>query len=227
MRVVKQKELFPIKNYDNCFLQPKTVKRHGNLLPNQIRCIMVGPSNCGKTNVLIGMIINPNGLFFENLYIYSKTHNQPKYQYLKQILNNIAGYFEFKNTEEIIPCSQAKPNSIFIFDDVVCSSQSNIREYFAFGRHGQVDCFYLSQTYSSVPKQVIRDNANLLVVFRQDETNLKHIYGDHVNTDMNYQEFVAICRECWKNRYGFLIIDKESDINKGRYRKGFDQFIYI
>ena len=52
------------------------------------------------------------------------------------------------------------------------------------GRHRLIDCFYLCQTYAQIPKHLIRDNLNFLVLFRQDEMNLKHIYGDHVNTDM-------------------------------------------
>ena len=45
-----------------------------------------------------------------------------------------------------------------------------------------IDCFYLGQTYTRIPKHLIRDNVNFLVPSTQDEMNLKHIYGDHVNT---------------------------------------------
>ncbi|KYN28024.1 hypothetical protein ALC57_02564, partial [Trachymyrmex cornetzi] len=44
------------------------------------------------------------------------------------------------------------------------------------------------QTYARIPKHLIRDNANLLILFKQDGTNLKHVYNDHVNTDMSYDE---------------------------------------
>ena len=48
------------------------VKRHGDLLPDSIRAIFCGPSNWGKTNSLLALITHPNGLRFENVYIYSK-----------------------------------------------------------------------------------------------------------------------------------------------------------
>ena len=54
--------------------------------------------------------------------------------------------------------------------------------------------------------------------------NLKHEYTDHVNTDMSYTQFRDLCSSCW-NKYGFLVIDKETALDNGRYRKGFDQFL--
>jgi len=64
------------------------------------------------------------------------------------------------------------------------------------GRHVNVDCFYFCQTYARIPKHLIRDNANLLILFKQDYTNLKHVYNDHVN--MSYDEFCLSCRDCWQ-----------------------------
>ncbi|KYN09972.1 hypothetical protein ALC57_17910 [Trachymyrmex cornetzi] len=43
------------------------IRRHGPLLPNTIRCIICGSSNCGKTNALISLIESPHGVRFENL----------------------------------------------------------------------------------------------------------------------------------------------------------------
>ena len=93
------------------------------------------------------------------------------------------------------------------------------------GRHSSIDSFYLCQTYSRVPKQLIRDNANLVVVFKQDNMNLRHVYDDHVNTDYTFDDFRRMCSVCWRDRYGFLVIDKDSNMNEGRYRKGFDTYI--
>lgn len=110
-----------------------------------------------------------------------------------------------------------------IFDDVACEKQDHVKAYFCMGRHKIVDCFYLCQSYAHVPKHLVRDNVNLIAIFRQDEVNLKHIYDDHVNTDMTYNRFKELCGECCQN-HGFLVIDKDRGINNGRYRKGFDRF---
>lgn len=228
MQFIKQRTSLPIKNVENNFKADIVKKRHGELLPNTIRCLICGPSNCGKTNVLISLIENPNGLRFENVYVYSRTLDQGKYKYLESILKPIKGmgYHTFSSNDEVIPPTKAKPNSIMIFDDVICDKQDNIRAYFCMGRHRGVDCFYLAQTYTRIPKHLIRDNANLLILFKQDETNLKHIFNDYaIGCDMKYEQFRDFCNTCWSEKYGFVVIDTDSDLSKGRYRKGFDVFL--
>lgn len=223
----KQSHSLPITNHDR---QSHThqFRRHSTLLGFGCkRGLIIGGSNSGKTNVMISLLEDPNGLRFENVYLYCKTLDQPKYHYLRKLLTPIKeiGFYEYEHSSTILPPMEAKPNSVIIFDDVACHSQSVIRDYFCFGRHRNIDCFYLCQTYSSIPKQLVRDNANLIVVFKQDITNLKHIYDDHVNVDMSFEELKNLCLECWKDRYGFLVIDKDSGVTCGRYRKGFDIYI--
>ena len=132
--------------------------RHGPLLPNSVRGVICGPSGCGKTNVLLTMLESPNGLHFENVYVYSKSLHQPKYRYLEQVLSLVDGieYFPYSDNTEIVPPRDARPDSIFVFDDVACDEQNTIREYFSMGRHSNVDCFYLCQSYARIPKYLIR-----------------------------------------------------------------------
>lgn len=226
MRLVKQQSNIIVRNLD--FAQNKK-RRHSSLLPNSIRALIVGPSNCGKTNVMLSLIESPNGLKFENIYVYSKSLYQPKYEYLKKLISTVKGmgYYTFSDNAEVISPDSAKRNSIMIFDDVACEKQNNIRSYFAMGRHKDVDSFYLCQTYTRIPKHLVRDNANIIIMFKQDELNLKHIYNDHVGSDMSLEKFRDVCRECWKENYGFLTISKDDEINCGRYRKGFDIFINV
>lgn len=205
----------------------KVVHRHGNLLPNTIRCLICGPSNCGKTNVLIGLIIHENGLKFRNVYVYSKTLFQPKYIFLENVLKLVPNvtFSKFKENEQVISSSEAKPNSVIIFDDVSCENQNNIRDYFSMGRHKNIDTFYLNQTYTKIPKQLIRDNANLIILFKQDDINLRHVYDEHVGADMTWKEFRMLCTEIWNVPYSFLVINKDCDKNNGYYRKNFDTFV--
>lgn len=233
MQFVKQQTSLPITNIDRDIpnnKQDRERKKHGSLLPNSIRCIMSGSSNCGKTNVLISLILNPNGLRFKNIYIYSRSLYQPKYEYLKKILSKIkgVGFYTFSSNDAVISPEKVKPYSIFIFDDVICDKQNNIQSYFCMGRHKDVDCFYLSQSFAHIPKHLIRENANLIVLFKQDQMSLKHVYNDYsIATDMTFEKFIQMCNCCWKKKYDFLVIDVESELNEGRYRKGFDEFIHI
>lgn len=206
----------------------KGVQKHGPLLPETVRCIICGPSNCGKTNLMFSLLTEPKGLKYANIYIFSKSLQQPKYKMLEQIMRNIPdmGYFTFTNSEDVLDPENAKKNSIMVFDDVATDKQDHMRSYFSMGRHRGIDSFYLVQTYTRLPKHLLRDNANLIILFKQDDQNLKHVYNDHVNTDMTFDKFKYLCQTCWnKQRYGFVTINKDSEMKKGRYRFGLDTFL--
>lgn len=102
-----------------------------------------------------------------------------------------------------------------------------MRNYFSMGRHNSIDSFYLAQSYTRIPKHLLRDNANVIILFRQDELNLKHVYDDHVtSSDMTFGQFKELCATCWnKGPHSFVVVSKEHSLNKGRYRCGLDTFI--
>ena len=89
MEFSKQAASLPVDNFD--LEEKKKINRHGELLPDSLRAAIVGPSNCGKTNCSMAVITHPNGLRFENVYIYFKSLNNSKYQYLQQLLEPIEG----------------------------------------------------------------------------------------------------------------------------------------
>jgi GTPase SAR1 family protein len=67
MRIIKQKTSLNIENND---LVREDCVKHSLLFPSTMRCLVIGPSNCGKTNVIISLIEHPNGLKFKNVYVY-------------------------------------------------------------------------------------------------------------------------------------------------------------
>lgn len=226
MNVVQQEQTLPIDNFD--FEPAKNVHgKHGKLLPDSFRAIICGPSGCGKTNVMLALLFDLNGAKFKNVYVYSKSLYQPKYQLLQEVLSNVkgVGYFPYKDNDDIISPHEAKTNSIFIFDDVACDKQNKIKEYYSMGRHKNIDVIYLCQTYSRTPKQLVRDNCNIIMLFKMDEINLKHVFDEHVSPDMSFDDFKKICSQCWTDRYGTFVIVKDFALNCGRYRKGFDKYI--
>ena len=118
--------------------------------------------------------------------------------------------YTFSNNAQVISPQEANTNSLMIFDDICLESQKIVQEYFSAARHNNIDIFYISQSYAQIPKQLIRDNCNFLIIFPQDSRNLRHIYDNHVNSDMTFDQFYQLCLECWREKYGFLVIDKES-----------------
>lgn len=229
MKFIEHEVKLAVDNVDPPTVFNKT-SRHGSLFPNTIRALVVGPSGCGKTNLIYTLLTNVNGIRFHNVYIYSKTLDQPKYRMLCDILKNIDGIklFTFHDNDKVIAPEKALPNSVFIFDDIICENQNIVRSYFSRGRHNQIDVCYLAQSFARIPKQLIRDNSNLIILFKQDETNLKHVYYDHCSSDMSFSEFKNFCTTCWtRGRFEFVVISKESERDRGRYRHGFHTFVII
>jgi len=70
-------------------------------------------------------------------------------------------------------------------------------------------------------RQTIRENANFIVLFKQDLKDINHVYNDN---DMLKDEFRNLCKEAWKKPHIFVVIDLTSDISNGKYSKGLDEF---
>lgn len=221
MKLEEQKQRLPIANI---LSDEHKTNSHGSLLPERIRAIICGPSGCGKTNVLLSLLLHRNGLKFKNIYLFGKTLHQPKYRYLQAVLERTPeiGFYTSADSNELP--ENIEGHSVIIFDDMTLEDQNNIRRFFSYGRHNDLDCFYLTQSYVCIPRHLIRCNVNFLILFKQDELNLRHIYEEHISsTGLSFSTFKSICSLCWKEPYGFLVIDMEN--GHGRFRKGFDTFI--
>ena len=54
------------------------------LLPRSIRGIIVGQSGCGKTTLLLNLLLRPGWLDYDNLFVFRKSLFQPEYRILKK-----------------------------------------------------------------------------------------------------------------------------------------------
>ena len=240
-------------------------RKNNKLLPKSIRGLIVGKSGCGKTTMLINLLIRPGWLDYDNLYIFGKSLFQPEYRILRKAFEEglpkeaIVTFFEnrdlvkrcgatashileqmamncdkkldikynFFDSAEDVPDPRdlnCKNKNLMIFDDLLLERQNKCEAYYVRGRHNNVDCFYLAQNYFKLPRQTIRENANLMFIFPQDGKNVSHLYNDHVAPDMSLQEFKDFCQRCWSKPYGFVTIDLSSGREYGKYRCDFDEF---
>lgn len=245
----------------------KTRQNHF-LLPNSIRGLIIGKSNCGKTTLLMNLLLQPDYLDYEKLYVFGKSLHQPEYQILKKLYEehvpkeyginlfenknelmdlhvNPSDLIEFisqqlsdrdkseieaqfyENSEDVPDPRDLNPQdkNLIIFDDLMLEKQNKCESYYVRGRHWACDCFYIAQSYFKLPRQTIRENANFLCIFRQDDKNLRHIWEDHAS-DLELKEFKSFCKKCWAENHGFLTIDLTSGENSGKYRKNLDD-IYV
>jgi ABC-type lipoprotein export system ATPase subunit len=116
-----------------------------------------------------------------------------------------------------------KAKNLLILDDCYLGKQNKAEAYYSRGRHNSCDVIFLSQNYFRLPRQTIRENCNLLMLFQQDIKNLQHIHADHC-FDIPFEEFREFCKRVWKTKHAFVTIDLTSTIDNGRYRKNLDTF---
>jgi GTPase SAR1 family protein len=70
---------------DNLSIPNKNKRNNNPLLPASIRACIVGKSGCGKTNLLLNLLLN-DYLDYDHLYICGKSLHQPEYQVLIKAL---------------------------------------------------------------------------------------------------------------------------------------------
>ena len=81
-------------------------------------------------------------------------------------------------SDEIEPLEKYE-NSTVVFDDMLLSKQkSNIDLFFNRGRHSKFDVYYISQSYFHLPKNTIRNNSNIILLFTQTLRDLILLFHD-------------------------------------------------
>ena len=141
-------------------------------LPENFRCIISGPSECGKTFLLKKLILS--SIYFDKLYIIGPTGDQ--YKGLERI--NPKADIEFVKDIKDLPSPDKLPKDLkklMIFDDVR-AKESAINEYFCRGRHNNCNMIYLNQNLFTIDRQSVRENCNLFILFEQIGRVLISIY---------------------------------------------------
>ena len=136
---------------------------------------------------------------------------------------------KFYESAEDVPdpreLSSQKKN-LMVFDDLLLEKEITCESYYVRGRHSNIDCFYLAQNYFKLLRQTIRENANFICLFPQDQKNLNHIFDDHVGSDMTKEEFRQLCKTAWEKQHGFVIIDLTSKKTTVNIEVGLTNFTY-
>ena len=96
------------------------------------------------------------------------------------------------------------------------SSQTD--EFFTRGRHENLDVYYVSQSYFALPRQSIRNNTDILTLFKQTLRDVQSIYYDVSAYDMKFDEFKEMCQKAWCERFNYFCIDMTIKQNEGKYR---------
>ena len=248
---------------NSCYAWTEKLNKRSNnkLFPKSIRGLIIGKSNCGKTTLLLNLLLRPDWLDYGHLYVFGKSLHQKEYKIIKagfenglskgQItnifenqevfhkkgINPVKAISECKTANQKIsaefyddcdkipdPCKLNPENkNLMIFDDCNLERQSKSEAYYTRGRHNNCDSFYISQNYFLLPRKTIRENANFMIFFPQDDKNLNYIHKDHC-IDISLDEFKRFCKRCWEKKHDFVTIDLSSEKHSGKYRYNFNLF---
>ena len=173
------------------------------------RTLIVGPSFCGKTHLLLNKLQlirldNPE----QKICIITRSPEQ----YNKIEIEDVSVEEDLGDKS-----IQDFQNCCVVFDDMLDTSQKLIDPFFTRGRHNDLDVYYLSQSYFDLPKRTIRNNSNIIILFQQTLIDVEHIYRDIAGFDMSYDEFKSLCREAWRDPYNYLLINRLEDKNGSKY----------
>ena len=130
---------------------------------------------------------------------------------------------EFHETSENIPDPSDIDRSIrniIVFDDIMTDKKQTMPEaYYTRGRSANCDCIYLSQNYTHLPLHTIRSNSNFMIFFKSSPLVTKQLYDNFSSVDMEYKDWKQFCKEGWKSKYSFIVIDLSRDYESGnKYR---------
>jgi len=113
-----------------------------------------------------------------------------------------------------------------LFNDVMLKDQSVIKGYFCRGRHNTTSVFYLCQSFHKIAKYCIRENANMFILFKQDDMTSKYFHGTHISDYMYFIEFEQFCDEAWSKKHGFVVINIWEECYCGKYWSNYEVFSY-
>ena len=176
------------------------------------RTLIVGPSFCGKTHLLLNKLRlirleDPE----KQIRIITRSPEQYEDVKLDLELGDIEVEENVGDLEEYRGCC-------VVFDDMLDSNQKLIDPFFTRGRHKSCDVYYLCQSYFDAPKKTVRNNSNIIILFQQTPKDVEHIHRDISGFDMSYEEFKSLCREAWNEKFNYLLINRLEDKNVSRYR---------
>ena len=167
------------------------------------------PPVCNRT-LIVGACFSGKTYLMLNKILLSELENPDRE--IKIITRSPSQYPQYESSQEISTIDDYK-DCVVIFDDMLDHNQKEMCPFFTRGRHENIDVFYLSQRYFELPL-IIRDNSNIIILFKQTAKTVQNLYNDIAGFDMSYNEFKNLCREAWNKKYSYLKIDRLNDDEK-------------
>lgn len=187
------------------------------------RCICVGASGSGKTQVIVNFIHRAKDTF-NHIVVCCANKDEPLYNYLTlkidpEQYHMYEGIPNIPTPEDLAEQFDKDDQILIIFDDLVIERKQDVIEsYFIRGRKicGGISCIYSAQSYYQTPK-IIRLQCNYVILKKLSTIrDLKFILSDY-SLNLTKEELLEIYNMCTENPLDFLTIAVQDPIEK-RYR---------
>ena len=181
----------------------KILRNNNPLLPQNIRGLIVGKSNCGKTTLLLNLLLQPDWLDYNHLYVFGKSLHQQEYQILKKGFkdglskNQVSNLFH--NQEVLVRVNLSPQEAIDTYGGVRSSSVK--AEFYD-------DCASIPD-----PADLNVNEKNLLILDDcflgpQNKADAYYTRGRHYNCDTFYisQNYFRLPRQTIRENTNFIVL---------------------
>ena len=188
-----------------------TISRENSpLLPNNIRGLISGKSNCGKTTLLLNLLLQPEWLDYNHLYVFGKSLHQIEYKIIRK------GFEQGLSKRQI--------SNLFIHQNTL--SERNlppleaIEDYDGSKDGGIVASFYDDCSNIPDPSTLNASEKNLLILDdcllgKQNKAEAYYTRGRHNNCDSFYisQNYFRLPRHTIRENSNLIILFPQDSKN--------------
>ncbi len=194
---------------NSCYAWITDTERNNNtLFTSSIRGLIIGKSNCGKTTLLLNLLLKPGWLDYDHLYVFGKSLHQKEYQVLKTAFK----YGLSKNQTTSIFENQTHFREVNVLEAIASSSVNNKNKI-----HAE---FFDDCTAIPDPSELNPEDNNLMVMDdcvlgSQNKAEAYYTRGRHNNCDSLYlsQSYFQLPRKSIRENSNFIILFPQDSKN--------------
>ena len=196
----------------NYFWKSTKTRNNSPMVPNSIRALIVGRSGCGKTSLLMRLLLEDNLLDYNKLFVFGKSLHQPEYQILK------VGFENKLDKQHIV--------KLFELNDQITNSKDDVETIIKAAAQlipqkdkGHISGeFYENSSDIPDPQEINKNDKNVIVfddiMCDKNQSPAGNFYtrARHNNIDCFYiaQNFYKLPRQTVRANANFMIFFKLS-----------------
>ena len=194
------------------------------------RMLIIGPSESGKTNILLHLINNLHPI--DKIYLYAKDLSEPKYEYLInkreqagiKNLNDPHAFIEYSNDMDDVLDDNNNYNKnrdikvLIVFDDMIADIEYNknferiIKELFYRAR------YFIESYFRAL------NSMHYILMKIGNKKELKSI-AEEKSGHLDYKDFLKMYNYCTREPYSFMTIDARPNATMV-FKKNFTELPY-